>query len=189
MQNNNVISDEELYQLMCTSHKKDLAFKALYNRYKTRVYGYCRKVVGDVYAEDAFQETFVRFYTSAHSDRNVTNVIGFLMTIARNLCLNIKERNEKHVVEFKDLSELDIPFIEDDSIADDQLKKAIHQALDVLADEYREAVYLQIYSGLSYEEIAKVIGKPVSTVRNRIVRAKTKMRDLLSAYFNEHHKD
>jgi len=188
MQNENVISDEELYRLMCTSHNKELAFKTLYTRYKGRVYGYCRKVVGDSYASDAFQETFLRFYTSAHPDRNVTNVIGFLMTIARNLCLNIKERNDKNVIEFRDLNEIDIPFLEEETHSDDTLKKMIQNALDLLADEYREAVYLQVYSGLSYEEISKVIGKPVSTVRNRVVRAKTKMRELLSGYFKEIHK-
>lgn len=188
MQIDNNTTDVELYQLMCNSHKKDVAFKILYSRHKGRVYGYCRKVLSDTYAADAFQEIFVRFYSSAHSDRVVLNVIGFLMTIARNFCLNMKERNDKNVVEFRNLDDLEIPFIEDDVYNEEHMRKVIQSALDLLGDEYKEAVYLQIYSGLTYEEISVVIGKPVSTVRNRVVRAKTKLRKLLAGYFRELHK-
>ena len=39
-------------------------------------------------AQDVYQETFIRFYESAQKDREMTNVPGYLLKIARNLCLN-----------------------------------------------------------------------------------------------------
>lgn len=178
-------SDDELYQLLCCNETKEAAFRVFYERYKSRVYGYCRKVVGDPSAADILQESFVRFYTSAHSDREMKNIIGYLMTIARNLCLNHKERVERAIVEFKDVEELQLPDIPEEMRDEEEMKKAIHSAMDLLGDEYREAVYLQVYSGLSYQEIAEVIDKPITTVRNRVVRAKTKLRQLLAPYFKE----
>lgn len=178
------INDVDLYALLCESNTREDAFLEFYNRYKSRVYGYCRKVVGDA-ADDILQDTFIRFLTSAHSQREMNNVIGFLMTIARNLCLNYKELHSKPIVRLDDVNELELPMSVESIHGDEELKRAIEQALDLLGDDYREAVYMQLYSGMSYQEIAEAIGKPVSTVRNRVVRAKTKLRELLAPYFNE----
>ena len=49
----------------------------------------------------------------------------------------------------------------------------------------REALVLQVYGGLSYLEIAEVMGVPMTTVRNWIVRAKDKMRKIVAPYFQE----
>ncbi|MBL7997902.1 MAG: RNA polymerase sigma factor [Candidatus Kapabacteria bacterium] len=179
-------SDDELYAKMCRPATKEAAFTALYHRYKGRVYGYCRKVVGETVAGDILQETFVRFYTSAHTDREMKNVIGFLMTIARNLCLNHKERNDNTLVEFRDMEDIEIPDMVGDFKNDDELRVMIENAMNLLSEEYREAVYLQLYSGLSYQEIGEMTGKPVTTVRNRIVRAKTKLRELLASVWEEY---
>jgi DNA-directed RNA polymerase specialized sigma24 family protein len=44
---------------------------------------------------------------------------------------------------------------------------------------------MQVYGGLSYLEIADVMGVPMTTVRNWIVRAKDKMRKIVSPYFHD----
>ncbi len=51
-----------------------------------------------------------------------------------------------------------------------------------LIEEHREALVLQMYSGLSYLEIAELTGVPLTTVRNRIARAKSKIREILTPY-------
>jgi RNA polymerase sigma-70 factor, ECF subfamily len=178
------MTDTELYEILCQGQYRDEAFKTLYHRYKGRVHAYCRKIAGSEYAGDLMQETFVRFYTSSHSDRQMVNVAGYLMTIARNLCLSHKERVQKRLVEFRSLDELEIPDIQDDPTNDEELRFALTGAIDLLGDEYKEALLLQVYSGMSYEEIGNAIGKPVSTVRNRIVRAKTKLRSLLEPFIS-----
>jgi RNA polymerase sigma-70 factor (ECF subfamily) len=58
-------------------------------------------------------------------------------------------------------------------------------ALELLGDEYREALVLQTYNELSYQEIAEIQGVPLTTVRNRIVRAKRKLREIVQPYLAE----
>lgn len=178
------LTDAELYEILCQGQYRDEAFKTLYHRHKGRVHAYCRKVAGSDYASDLMQETFVRFYTSSHSDRQMVNVMGYLMTIARNLCLSHKERVQKRLVEFHSLDDLELPDIKEEPTNDEELRSALSGAIDLLGDEYKEALLLQVYSGMSYEEIGNTIGKPVSTVRNRIVRAKTKLRSLLEPFIS-----
>lgn len=54
----------------------------------------------------------------------------------------------------------------------DQLESAVHRAIRALPEDLRSAVTLRELEGLSYEEIAEVMGCPVGTVRSRIFRAR-----------------
>lgn len=178
-------SDEEVYKHLCDPATKEQAFRELYARHKSRIYGYCRKIVGHDAADDMLQETFLRFLTSAHRDRPMHNVLGYLMTIARNLCLNYKDTHEKHSIHIEDVNEIPMPASVESMHTNHDLKRAIESAMDLLSDEYKEAVWLQVHSGMSYQQISEVTGNPITTVRNRIVRAKTKLRGLLAPYFEE----
>ena len=51
-------------------------------------------------------------------------------------------------------------------------------------DDHREAVVLQLYNGYSYDEIGTMMNVPVTTVRNWVVRAKSKLRATLAPYFD-----
>lgn len=64
----------------------------------------------------------------------------------------------------------------------DELLDLITRALDLLPPELREAFVLREYDGLSYAEIADVIGEPLSTVKIRIYRSKQKIREILAPY-------
>ena len=91
-------SDDELIVLLSKSGREaERAFTVLYNRYSSRIHAYCYRIIEDsTYAEDMFQETFIRFFQTAKSGRAISNVPGFMITIARNLCLNYKrDKNEQ----------------------------------------------------------------------------------------------
>ena len=63
-----------------------------------------------------------------------------------------------------------------------QLLNLIKRALDLLPAEYREAFILREYEGMSYSEIAEMIGESLSNVKIRIYRAKQKIREILAPY-------
>ena len=88
------LSDSELCTLVYQGgESSNAAFEALYDRHSPRVYLYCRRVMGEVNVlDDVFQETFVRFYKSLLIERNMSNVPGFLLRIARNLCVAEKKK-------------------------------------------------------------------------------------------------
>lgn len=182
MDNLQSYSDAELYAFLGNEKLKERAFSELYGRYSQRVYLYCRKILGDDQAaRDIFQDTFIRFLNSARDERDMTNVPAFLLRIARNLCLNFKRDRGMRNVEFNELS----VGVADKQVESRELAGLITMALELLPDDHREALVLQMYQGMSYEEIAAELQVPVSTVRNWVVRAKKKMREILAPYFAE----
>ncbi|MDQ1265825.1 MAG: hypothetical protein QG635_977, partial [Bacteroidota bacterium] len=87
-------SDEELYlELYGDKDSARKAFEEIYQRYSSKVYTFCSRVMGDTeLADDIFQETFINFYESALVEREMKNVSAYIFKIARNLCINEKQK-------------------------------------------------------------------------------------------------
>jgi len=169
------------YRLTGEKEVAEAAFSELYARHGGRVYAYCLRFLGNRdEAMDVYQETFIRFFECAEENREMTNVPGFLLKIARNLCLNMR-RNKKRTVEFQDYQKLVQPTSHEKS----ELLQLINTALEMLPDDYREVFVLREYDGLSYAEIAEVVDSSLSNVKVRIFRAKQKIREILSPYIEE----
>lgn len=177
------ISDEALYYMLCgPKAESKKAFEELYRRYSTNIYTYCRKVLNnDPIAEDIFQETFTRLYESANTSRKMTNVPGYLIKIARNLCLNEKSKKYNDTVP---LENLQLPHY-DTSYDKKQLNELLQIALDSLPKKYREVLVLREFLDMSYQDIADTLETTMPIVRIRIYRAKSKIRELLAPYFEE----
>lgn len=183
--------DEELYGLVVSGAERERneAFEELYNRHSSRVYLYCVKTLGDqAAARDACQEVFIAFWRSAHPDRPMTNLRGYLLRIARNTCL-IMKRNQSHAPSEFDETSFDSTAafnpLGEAAIEHNELAELISMALELLPEHYREAVVLQCYNNLTYREVADLLGVPLTTARNWIVRAKAQLRKILEPYWNE----
>lgn len=184
-----VLADEtpdlELYARL--SHEDaaaQAALSILYRRYSQRIYTYCRKIIGEsTTAEDLLQETFVKLLESGRQQRAIENFPAYLMTIARNLCLSHRARSKRQFVEVEDfhLASRDVPYEQR------ELLQLIQASLELLPEDYREAFVLREYNGLSYNEIADVIGESLDVVKVRIFRAKKKLRDILAPYLADLH--
>lgn len=179
------MSDDELFQRMGERKgEAEACFTELYARHAPRVNAYCRRILGDkTIAQDAFQETFARFFRTASQERSMTNTPAFLLRIARNVCLNMK-RGEKQTIEIEDFH---VPF-EAPEHEKNELLKLITSALELVPVDYREAFVLREYDGLSYQEIADVTDSSMSTVKIRIFRAKEKLRQILAPYLEDLNK-
>lgn len=177
--------DLELYaRLAHEDAPAQAALSILYRRYSQRIYTYCRKIIGDsTTAEDLLQETFVKVLESGRQQRAIENFPAYLMTIARNLCLSHRARSKRQFVEVEDfhLSYRDVPYEQR------ELLQLIQASLELLPEDYREAFVLREYNGLSYNEIAEVIGESLDVVKVRIFRAKKKLRDILAPYLADLH--
>jgi RNA polymerase sigma-70 factor (ECF subfamily) len=175
-------TDDELLSIIRSEPKeREKAFTELYRRYDRRIYAYVLRITGDSdQAKDLFQETFVRFYTMTESGKEISTVIGMLIRIARNLCLNAKRDNKQHIL-LDEITELGIEMPENDG----ELIKLINTSLELLEPEYREAIVLRLYQDLSYEEMSKITGDTIPTLKNRVWRGKEKIRNLLTPYLEE----
>ena len=179
------LSDIELFNLLKKDKKESPeAFKELYSRYSNRIYAYCRRFVGyKEEAEDIFQDTFKKFFEAAQQEREMTNVFGFILKIARNLCINSK-RNQKRTIEIDD----SLPKTTKSRQYKDEMLDLIKQAIEELPAEYKDVLILREYQGLSYIEIAEMTNLSLGTVKVRIFRAKDKIRNILKPYMEEFSK-
>ncbi|MFC2129813.1 RNA polymerase sigma factor [Bacteroidota bacterium] len=178
------LNDKQLYELVRTDEGKSRedAFAELYARYSRGIYAYCRRILGnEILAEDIFQETFLSFLQSTERERKMTNVQAFLLRIARNLCLNANRQRKTRLLSLEDL-ELGS---EDNRMEKSEVSQIIISALDLLTDEQREAVVLQLYEDMSYLDMSEFLGLPISTVRNRVTRGKQRIREILAPYFEK----
>ncbi len=176
-------NDLELITILRKDKKKSgEAFKELYNRYSPNVHAYCFKIFKDeAVAEDIFQETFMRFYQNVKVQDGNVNVHGYLITIARNLSLNYKKKNERIVYSDKlDLHEGDYNRQDRKELLD-----LISMALELLDFTYKDAFVLREYNGLSYEEIAEVSGITLNNAKSRVFRARNKIREILKPYLKD----
>ncbi len=176
-------SDGELHGMLRSSRSDAHAvFMELYARHSPRVYTYCRRMMGETMAaEDMFQETFVRFYNSLLSERELTNAPAFLLRIARNLCLNERRRKANTTVALEDFH-LPNSHQQHDSA---ELTRLVEMAIEMLPEHYREALVMKEYLGLTYNQIAEVTDTTMPIVRVRIFRAKQKLRGILAPYFED----
>jgi RNA polymerase sigma-70 factor (ECF subfamily) len=175
-------NDKELCEALRKSgESRESAFAELYRRYASRIYQYSRRILNrDMEAEDILQETFIKFLNILEKDTVIENVPAYLLRIARNLSLRTSSKQQV-TVPIEDYHAIfnEVP------MEAEETSKVLQMSLELLPKDQREALVLQVYGGLSYLEIADVMGVPMTTVRNWIVRAKDKMRKIVAPYFQE----
>ena len=184
-------TDQQLVDRVLNGNKR--AFDLLVLRYQHRVAALVGRLVNDPQeAEDVCQEAFVKAYRALSLFRGDSAFYTWLYRIAVNTAKNhLVSRSRRPPatdVEIEDaelsdsgatLRETENP---ENSLATDNLKQAIDQAIEELPEDLRTAFTLREFSGLSYEDITEVMQCPVGTVRSRIFRAREaidkKIRDL-----------
>ena len=152
--------------------------------HSARVYRLAYRLTGNQHdAEDLTQEVFVRVFRSLSSYYQPGTFEGWLHRITTNLFLDMVRRRAR--IRFEGLPE-DAERIKGRELTpaqiydDSHLDHDVQTALDALLPEYRAAVVLCDIEGLSYEEIADVLGIKLGTVRSRIHRGRTQLRAALA---------
>ena len=193
-------TDEDL--LLTQAQKGELgAFEKLVELHRDRVYGLALRMMrSEADAAEITQEVFLSAWRSlaGFKGENTGAFIGWLNRIAANQTL-MRLRHRKVVNQVED--SLDAPQFNDrgsmiDEIADwksdalgqtldAELSKAISQASDDLPEEYRRVFLLKDVEGLSYEEIAEMIGDSVPAIKSRLHRARLTMRSAIDAFYQD----
>jgi RNA polymerase sigma-70 factor, ECF subfamily len=125
-------------------------------------------------AQEVFLAAF-RYLTSFDPVRSAFST--WLFTIARNRCRNELARRRPVVgTELPDVVDLRSP---ERAASEAELFRRLDAALDALPFEQRSAFVLAHLQGLSYEEVGRIEGVGMGTVKSRIARAREKLRSLL----------
>lgn len=161
------------------------SFNELILRWERPIYALAYRQIGrEEDARDLCQETFLRAYRALGGFRGQAKFSSWLYRIALNLCRDWMRRERRaptlQAPEDVDLVELaaerePIESIED-VIARRDLSRTVEQAMAFLPDEQRTAIVLKEYHGLTFQEIADLMGCPLSTVKTRLYQGLTVLR-------------
>jgi RNA polymerase sigma-70 factor (ECF subfamily) len=164
-------------ELIAKIAKKDQnAFQTFFYIYKNRLYYYFYKLLENQEdAEELTMETFFRIYRNAGTFRGESKVSSWVFGIARRVCLeHLKEKN-------KSIKTLEL--YEGDAVSEgspiNENVELVRKAIEKLAPQEREVLFLAYYEELPYEDIAKVLDIPVGTVKSRVFNAKAKLKKII----------
>lgn len=152
------------------------AFKALYERYRDRVYNLAFYSLGEeLWAEDVLQIVFLKIYRGLPAFRYEASLSTWIYRIAVNECQNqLQRRGAKHVPLDAILGsdeEFDTAQLPDTEQLERERRQILRDAVMDLSPKLRGVVVLKYVEGLSYDEIARVLECAPGTVASRLNRA------------------
>lgn len=163
------------------------AFNLLVYRWERRIYGLTLRMLGrDDEAKDATQETFISAYRNLAKFRGEAKFSSWIYRIALNTCntkLRGRPRNVLSIEEQQQASGFELQ-AETQDLADgiqkEQVTHYVRRALECLPAEMRQVIVMKEYEGLKFQEIADILGIPVSTVKTRMYTGLAEMRKRLA---------
>src|SRR4051794_39624214 len=159
------------------------AFRLLVDRYRSRLHTVACGILQDAdQASDAVQEAFLKAYGALGEYRGRGGFAAWLRRILVNQCLSHLRQRHRYL----SLEDLDREVVsqerspEEQTVAESEADR-IHGAISALPAHYRAALVLRVVEGLSYREVAQLLGQPESTIETWIHRGRLRMRALLGA--------
>jgi RNA polymerase sigma-70 factor (ECF subfamily) len=189
------MSATEVLSLDRCSFDAAKVFDEIVQQHKNRIYHYiCRMTHDSPEAEDLTQEVFIKAYLSLSTFRHDAAVDTWLYRIATNLVIDRFRRRKRGPLawltwggeeEGDPVAELPAPERSSNpaAVAElTELQARVQQAIASLPPKLRSAVVLHDMEGLSYEEVAAVVGCPVGTVKSRLFNGRNLLRRKLASY-------
>jgi RNA polymerase sigma-70 factor (ECF subfamily) len=189
-----VLDDSELTRLVLRGDED--AYAHLVRRYEPKLRVYVSQIVGNAEeARDLVQEAFIRVWSNLDQFNPRYRFSTWLFRIAHNLAIDQLRRRRQTVVSL-DVGEDDegSPLRLDPAdprrgplgeLANLELAESLAREIGRLPEAYRELVTLRHLVGLSYNEIAELKGLPLGTVKNKLFRAHSVLREALREYLGQ----
>ena len=168
-------TDTELLERARTGDQN--AFAELVGRYRGRTWAVCLRIAGNQHdAEDALQNALTAAWQNLDKFRGDAKFSTWIHRIAANAALAVIRKRRDMPDENIDTNLASSAPRIDERVA---VVEAVQSALTKLPEAFREAIVLREYAELTYADIAAHQGVPVQTVKSRINRARTQLREIL----------
>jgi RNA polymerase sigma factor (sigma-70 family) len=156
-------------------------FEEIFLPYLDAAFNLARWIVQhDQDARDVVQDAYVRAFKGFHRFRG-ENARAWFLTITRNAAYNWLNRYaaEEKLIPYDEAKHADIILINEpgDAFVAEERKERLQRALERLPLEFREVIVLYELEGLSYKEVAAMLGIPVGTVMSRLSRGRRRLRE------------
>lgn len=161
------------------------AYGQLVSKYQDRLFKTMTHVVGS--SEDAYdviQEAFLQAYLRLETFRKTSRFYTWLYRIAFNVAMGIK-RKQKPVSFFSQVSEINSCDYDSRQRRPDELMTSaenielVQKSIALLDTDFRSVIILREMEDLSYEEISEILDIPLGTVRSRLHRARSILKEIL----------
>ncbi len=151
------------------------AFGEIVNRYRNQAYRCALAILGNEQdALDLSQEAFIRAYRFLHRFDVTRPFFPWFYRILKNRCLSfLRKRKRQAEVSIDDVFGLSGPEIDRDRI------RMVRECVATLPENHLEIIRLRYYQGLSYQEIADLLGKPIGSVMSGLYYARQKLKERL----------
>ncbi|MEM8529231.1 MAG: sigma-70 family RNA polymerase sigma factor [Chloroflexota bacterium] len=165
------------------------ALEVLYDRYGAVIYRMALRIVkNSELAEDVVQEVFWRVWRRSSSfEKDRGRVAQWLFGVAHNLCIDeLRRMRSRPVSVYEDVEHPLIQQLADDKIDiaetawNSERRRVITDALSQLPESQRQAVEMAYFGGMSHQEIATKLDRPLGTIKTRVRLGLHKLKSLLS---------
>lgn len=169
--------------------RDEAAIRSIMQANNRRLYRLARGILrNDGEAEDVVQETYVRAFTHLDDFRGDSSLATWLARIAVNEALG-RLRRQRPAVEWTSLppGTLEAQIIQfphsapsedpEKSVAQREIQRVVEQAIDELPEAFRIVFITRVVEGMNVEETAGILGLKPETVKTRLHRARTMLRD------------
>jgi RNA polymerase sigma-70 factor (ECF subfamily) len=176
--------DDEFLLLQRIAAKERGAFEEIYALYYRRLFSYLFKLTRRAeMVEEVLNDVMLVIWNKAASFDGRSRPSTWIFGIAYHKAMKAlaQRRPAEQATEDRDREPLEPVDLEEPEsmLARRQLATTVGRALLAISAEQRAVVELTYYYGLSYQEIAGIVGCPVNTVKTRMFHARRRLRDLL----------
>jgi RNA polymerase sigma-70 factor (ECF subfamily) len=167
-------SDHELLQRFVGG--EEAAFTVLMRRHEDRIFALAYRITGNrADALEATQETFISMLRASSSFRGTSEVGTWLYRIGMNASRDVLRRRRRAPTPEGEPDALVAPTCNASVEEVVSARVDLSRALATLPEDYREAVVLHDLGGVPYEEIARLTGVALGTVKSRISRGRRRL--------------
>ncbi|MDT8899379.1 sigma-70 family RNA polymerase sigma factor [Thermanaerothrix sp. 4228-RoL] len=173
-------------------------FARLVDAYSTPIYRLALKILGNPQdAEDVLQETFIKALSALPTFEGRSSLSTWLYRIAVNEALMLLRRRKPETLltdndgDENESGENEVSFLIDwcclpeEELLSEEAKRFLDNAIAQLPENLRLVFWLRDVEGLSIKETAETLGLSETNVKTRLLRARLKLREILSEYYGE----
>lgn len=179
-------------ELIARLQKRDeAAFEELIRQYEKKVYTLCFRMCGNSEdAEEAAQDAFLALWRGIDRFRQESSLSTWIYRLATNACIDTLRRRKKQSGSVSlDDEELFVDAVDtspqpQETVEHREAQKLLQEGLSAFPEEYRKVLILREIEGLSYTEIAESASIELGTVKSRISRGRSLLRNFLSGNGN-----
>lgn len=173
---------EEMIRETCATDP-ELGFRMLVEKYQHPMYWHIRRmVVSHEDAEDVLQETFIKIFRHLDSFRSESSLSTWIYRITTNECIRFLNRNREEAISAEEVqAELLNKLMASEYVDyEDAMEVKFQKAILSLPEKQRVVFNLRYYDELKYEEISRITGSKVETLKANYHFAKEKIKEYMT---------